>query len=107
MKSVSQIINVVSSCIEKTYQWYKAATGSENVPFLNVAHDIWDSKEKEYLGVLIHFMIPFLRKCVSFPIGLQQAGSHKALDVVRDLDCITEICFLFTYLPSLFIISLN
>jgi hypothetical protein len=28
MKSVSQTIYVVSSCIEKTYQWYKAATGS-------------------------------------------------------------------------------
>jgi hypothetical protein len=83
LRSFSQTIYVVSSCIKMTQQWLKAATGSEDIPFINVAHDVWESKKKEYLGVSIYFMLPFLGRGISFPIGLRQLHGHKSLEVVK------------------------
>jgi hypothetical protein len=83
-KSFSQTIYVVSCCIKMTQEWFTEATGSDDLPFINVAHDIWESKEKEYLGVSIHFMLPFLGRCVSFPIGLRRSEGHKSLNIVKE-----------------------
>jgi hypothetical protein len=85
LKSFSQTIYVVSSCIKMTQQWLKKATGSDDIPFINVAHDVWESKEKEYLGVSIHFMLPFLGRSISFPIGLRRSHGHKSLEVVKEV----------------------
>jgi hypothetical protein len=46
LKSFLQTLYVVSLCIKKTHKWYKQATGLDNLPFLNIAHDIWELKEE-------------------------------------------------------------
>jgi hypothetical protein len=79
LKSFSQTIYVVSSCIKMTQQCLKTATGPENIPFINVADNTWRSKEKEYLGVSIYFMLPFLVRCISFSIRLRQLHGYKSL----------------------------
>ena len=61
---------------EKVY-YYERKTGNKSVPFINVAHDGWDSKRHDMLGSCIHFICPYDWTYVSVPIGLQHITNGK------------------------------
>ena len=48
------------------------------VPFISVAHDIWDAKAKECLGVTVHFYSPPRRKVFRVPLGIERSNDKKA-----------------------------
>jgi hypothetical protein len=60
LKSFSKTIYVLRSVIEATKKWYKDILGCEGTHFLNVGHDIWESKDNEYLGISIHMIVPYI-----------------------------------------------
>jgi hypothetical protein len=48
------------------------------VPFISIGHDIWDSSQKEVLGVTVFFYDPVVKRCFAFPVGLKTVLSKKA-----------------------------
>lgn len=57
--------------------WYVGVTRTfftetlkKEIPFLTVAHDIWDSTKKDVLGVTVHFFCPATKTRVKVPVGM-------------------------------------
>jgi hypothetical protein len=50
----------------------------KRVPFVSVGHDIWDSKQKEVLGVTIFFYDPICKENFRIPHGLETCSDKKA-----------------------------
>jgi hypothetical protein len=63
---------------------------NEEVPFLSVSHDGWDSKDHDILGVSIHFVIPkdFVR--VNLAVGLKRVDSKKSDNTVQEINNILQ-----------------
>jgi hypothetical protein len=76
----------VQEAVKNTMEYYSSKTGNNEVPFICVSHDGWDSKRNDLLGVSIHFIIPFLCLNISLPIGLKYLRSKKAVDVVNQIN---------------------
>ena len=55
----------------------------KEVPFISVAHDIWDSTKKEVLGVSIYFYCPTRAERFKVPIGLAVASSKSSDEVAN------------------------
>ena len=45
-------------------------TLKKEIPFLTVAHYIWDSTKKDVLGVTVHFFCPATKTRVKVPVGM-------------------------------------
>ena len=62
----------------------------KRVPFISVGHDIWDSKQKEVLGVTIFFYDPVTKDTFRIPLGLETCD-NKAAEATVDqaLDMLT------------------
>jgi len=86
LKSFSRTIHVVRLVIQSTRKWYADRTRSDDVAFLNVAHDIWDGKDYELLGVSVHFVVPYLWSMVSIPLGLRRSYSKKSIPVLDEIN---------------------
>ena len=50
-----------------------------------MAHDGWDWKDDDVLGVSIHLFDPLSGEMFSVAIGLQRLSSKKAVDVASDI----------------------
>ena len=59
-------------------------------PFISIGHDVWDSTQKEVLGVTVFFYDPVIKKCMAFPIGLETVLSKKADSTVDQTLTICE-----------------
>jgi hypothetical protein len=81
---IHNVTNIINFC--KTY--YKKETNSNEMFFVNVSHDGWDSKDNDVLGVSIHFIIPEYWVVVNIAIGLERITSKKSKDVS---DAVTRI----------------
>jgi hypothetical protein len=68
---------VIGELIQLTREYYTNEIGKP-VPFLTVAHDIWDSRNSEVLGVSIFFIFPLTFELLSLPIALPRVTSKKA-----------------------------
>jgi hypothetical protein len=73
--------NFVLMNIETARKYYIEQTGRQQ-PFLSVAHDGWDSKRKDILGVSIHFILPIHWIPISFPIGLKVLKSKTSINMM-------------------------
>ena len=50
----------------------------KKTPFVTVAHDIWDSKKKEVLGVTVFFLCPPKKLRLKVPIGLSVVDDKRS-----------------------------
>lgn len=80
VESFSRTVNVISKLVEHSREYYRTCC-SQQVPFISVAHDIWDSKDSDWLGVSIHFVVPFCWCTVAAPIAFKKVTTKKAKDV--------------------------
>jgi hypothetical protein len=79
----SNFVERVTDLVRNARNFYQAQFHSErNVPFLNVSHDGWDSKDHDVLGVSIHFIDPNDWTEINLAIGLRRMSSKKSSDVV-------------------------
>ena len=60
------------------------------VPFVSVAHDIWDAKSKECLGVTIHLYSPVRKQLFRIPVGLERSVDKKAAPTAKQSLAILE-----------------
>lgn len=81
---VRNINNIIKYCKE----YYNSFSGNNNIPFLNVSHDGWDSKDNDVLGVSIHFIVPSYWKVVNVAIGLKRCRSKKSKDLSEAIEII-------------------
>lgn len=72
-------INLVKRLVEYTREYYKELLNLKtSTPFIYVAHDGWDSKDHDVLGVSIHFVLPRLWLPISLSVGLQRIKSKTS-----------------------------
>jgi hypothetical protein len=78
---------MVTNLVDRSRQFYKLQTNNPNgIPFLCVAHDGWDLKDHDVLGVSIHFLIPNDWVYISMAAGLQRVGSKRSADTVEHIN---------------------
>jgi hypothetical protein len=78
---------MVTNLVDRSRQFYKQQTNNQNgIPFLCVAHDGWDSKDHDVLGVSIHFIIPGEWVYLSMAVGLQRVESKRSADTVEHIN---------------------
>jgi hAT family C-terminal dimerisation region len=73
----STLLGAVSTIAEDDRQWFKDYLKKE-VPFITVGQDVWDSKQKETLGVTAFWYSPTRKKYLMLPLGLEQVVNKKA-----------------------------
>ena len=74
--SFTNFILAVHQLISKCRSFYKECFGEE-VPFILVAHDGWDSVDSDELGVSLHFVDPVEWRMIRIAIGLQVVTKGK------------------------------
>jgi hypothetical protein len=99
-RSFNQMVDLISLMVERSRNWLIEQTGSSKaIPFLTVGHDGWDSKDKDMLGVCIHFVDMEKGKRRTIAIGLQQSFSKKseptAQHVLKILMRYVSMCCLY------------
>jgi hypothetical protein len=77
-------INFIKDTVNITRKFYREKTGKLQ-PFLTIAHDGWDSKRRDVLGVSIHFICSSYWIPISFPVGLRGYESKKSKDMVIEI----------------------
>ena len=77
-RSFNQLVNVVKGMVDRSREWLKVQTKSNNTPFITVGHDGWDSKDRDMLGICIHFVDIDKGKMRTIAVGLQEAHSKKS-----------------------------
>jgi hypothetical protein len=78
---------IVTNLVDSTRNYYKNQTNNPGgIPFICVAHDGWDSKDHDVLGVSIHFLVPYDWIYVSLAVGLQRMSSKKSADMVEHIN---------------------
>ena len=86
IKSFHKTILIIKGLVSSVCGWFKTRTGSHDVPFVYVQHDIWDSKQYEVLGVSITIPDPETCTIHQFAVGCRRVGSHKAEFVVPEIN---------------------
>ena len=103
-RSFNQLVGVVKMMVSRSRTWLLEKTQRKSIPFLTVGHDGWDSKDKDMLGVCVHFVDMEKGKKRSIALGLQQCHSKKSAAVAEHvfkmleryvLDCVF-MCFSFS-----------
>lgn len=77
-KMFSSIVTHIMESVKRSRDFYKSVTGNEEVAFLNVSHDGWDSKRHDILGACIHYVCPVTWCSMSVPIGLKRITDGKS-----------------------------
>jgi hypothetical protein len=78
---------LVTNLVDRTRNFFKNQTNNTNgVPFICVAHDGWDSKDHDILGVSIHFLIPNDWEYLSMAVGLQRMNSKRSVETVEHIN---------------------
>jgi hypothetical protein len=70
------LLGVVSTWFQEARNYYYKMTKNE-IPFVTVAHDIWDSDNHEKLGVTIFFIIPSNRIMFEFQLGWSTSTARR------------------------------
>jgi hypothetical protein len=78
-RSFNQLVNMVKGMVDRSREWLKVQTKSNKTPFITVGHDGWDSKDRDMLGICIHFVDMDKGKRRTIAVGLQQAHSKKSV----------------------------
>ena len=91
VRAFSNFIDFVKSMVETMRNYYvNLCSSSKPIPFLNVAHDDWNSTEHDVIGVSLHFINPMGWKKFSLAIGLtrhqSKASKEQAKEVIKILD---------------------
>ncbi len=81
----NQFILFVKHLVDRTRKWYLSECNQE-VPFLTVSHDGWDSKDHDILGVSIHFVVPGDWIRINLAVGLKRVDSKKSEDTVQEIN---------------------
>ena len=71
------LLGAINKIVEEDRSWYKGYLKKE-VSFITVGQDVWDSKQKETLGVTAFWYSPSRKKYFIFPLGLEQVNDKKA-----------------------------
>jgi hypothetical protein len=58
-------------------KYYFNQTSNNNIPFLSVSHDGWDSQHNDILGVSLHLILPCIWTQASMSIGLNDMRMEK------------------------------
>ena len=75
----SRFIQFATNIISNTRSYIMSTVGAnESVPFLNVLHDAWDSKEYNIMGVSVQFVDFESGSVLTLAVGLQRSTSKKA-----------------------------
>jgi hypothetical protein len=78
---------LVSNLVNRAKPFFKNQTNNPNgAPFICVAHDGWDSKGRDILGVSIHFVIHNNWEYLSMAVGLQRMNSKRSVDTVERIN---------------------
>ncbi len=77
LTSFAGMVSYISNVVIKTRGCYKEHTGN-NQRFLNVAHDIWDAKNKKIMGVSLYFIALLDWKYLQIPVGLLPSVGKSA-----------------------------
>ncbi len=85
--SFATMVSSISDVIIATCKHYENATGNQQ-SFLNVAHDIWDSKNWEILGVTVMFISLPNWHYLQLPVGLLPAVGKNATDCTAQIQTI-------------------
>jgi hypothetical protein len=83
-KSFYRFVHFVKSAVSATRAYYTERVGV-SVPFITVAHDGWDSKKNDVLGVSIHFVVPHNMIRLEMPVGLQKLGAKTSVEVANQI----------------------
>jgi hypothetical protein len=73
----AMMLSAFEMYIRQSREEYKKIL-KKSVPFMSIGHDIWDSSQKEVLGVTVFFYDPVVKRCFAFPVGLETVLSKKA-----------------------------
>ena len=71
------LLGAINNLVVDDRTWYKDYVKQE-IPFITVGQDIWDSKQKEALGVTAFWYSPSKKKYYIIPLGLEQVEDKKA-----------------------------
>ena len=75
----SRFIQFATNIISNTLSYIMSTVGAnESVPFLNVLHDAWDSKEYNIMGVSVQFVDFESGSVLTLAVGLQRSTCKKA-----------------------------
>ena len=80
----ANMIDLIKKMVKRTRSWIMEETSSTvHVPFISVAHNGWDSKDHDMIGVSIHFIDVKTKQKRTIAVGLQRLYSKKSVDVAN------------------------
>ena len=77
-RSFVSFINVVRNLVKSTREYYLNKLG-QRTPFINLAHDGWDSKDLDMLGVSIQFTHPVTFDHIRVAVGLRKTVDKTSI----------------------------
>jgi hypothetical protein len=77
-KSFNQLVSVVKMMVGRTRDWLLEKTKRKTIPFLTVGHDGWDSKDRDMIGVCVHFVDIIKGTKRTLALGLQQSPTKSS-----------------------------
>jgi hypothetical protein len=77
MNRFTTLLAAIKNIVDEDRVWYKEYL-KKKIPFLTIGQDVWDSKQKEALGVTDFWYIPTRKKYYIFPVGLEVFQDKKA-----------------------------
>jgi hypothetical protein len=91
MNRFTSLLAAIKKIVDEDRTWYKEKL-KKHVPFLTIGQDVWDSKQKEALGVTAFWYSPTRKKYYIFPVGLQVVEDKKADPTARQTLKLLELC---------------
>ena len=80
----ANMVDLIKKMVRRTCTWIMEETGSNvNVSFILVAHNGWDSKDHDMIGVSIHFIDVKTKQKHTIAAGLQRLYSKKSIDAAN------------------------
>jgi hypothetical protein len=83
-RKFNEMTYVIDRLVRLSRDYYNRLTG-KNIPFLSVAHDIWDSNISPFLGISLFFVDPVNWQMVSFPIGMRKSKGKKSNIITNEI----------------------
>jgi len=73
------LLAAIHMYVSESAEFYKSHLKlDEDVSFMIVGTDVWDSKNKEALGVTVFWYNPIRKKCYNIPLGLDVVDDKKS-----------------------------
>ncbi|KAL7558739.1 hypothetical protein ACA910_010895 [Epithemia clementina (nom. ined.)] len=78
--SYNNFVQLVAGLMSRVRSHYATLCG-KSIPFATIAHDVWNGKKKDILGITVMFCDP--RNCLlhQIPIGMVKVSGHTAAQV--------------------------